>query len=235
MFFIKILNKKIEIIPNISQLSKDFILKTMCRDVNIRLSANEALQHEWITSVVKVNNTLVAVEFLENIKGFIVGHGVKRIVYNYILSRKMYNDRNIQLMKLFELIDTDNSGDLDENELFHHYGKFFPGTDNEEMTEIRNIIKNSDINNSGKIEYSEFLIIADRINQKSVVSSIREIFDYFDLDKSNYIEASDLKLILNDDKFTMTEFEKIIEEFDINGDKKLSFNEFFTMLTQNFH
>ena len=103
------------------------------------------------------------------------------------------------------------------------------------MTEIRNIIKNSDINNSGKIEYSEFLIIADRINQKSVVSSIREIFDYFDLDKSNYIEASDLKLILNDDKFTMTEFEKIIEEFDINGDKKLSFNEFFTMLTQNFH
>ena len=31
----------------------------------------------------------------------------------------MYNHRNINLLKLFELIDTDNSGAIDENELFH--------------------------------------------------------------------------------------------------------------------
>ena len=91
----------------------------MCRDVCKRLSASEALQHKWITSEVVTSKSVVAVEFLENMKNIIVGHGVKRMVYNYILSRKMYNHRNINLLKLFELIDTDNSGAIDENELFH--------------------------------------------------------------------------------------------------------------------
>ena len=113
------MNSKIEFCPNLSELSKDFLTKTMCRDVCKRLSASEALQHKWITSEVVTSKSVVAVEFLENMKNIIVGHGVKRMVYNYILSRKMYNHRNINLLKLFELIDTDNSGAIDENELFH--------------------------------------------------------------------------------------------------------------------
>ena len=100
------------------------------------------------------------------------------------------------------------------------------------MEQIRNIIKNVDINNSGKIEYSEFLIFANQINRSSIVSTIKEIFDFFDQDKSNYIEASDLKLLLNEDTFSLSVFEKMIDEFDINGDKKLSFEEFFAMLTE---
>ena len=226
---------KIDFTQQHSPLVRDYINKTMCRDVKNRLSACQALNHNWILSEGSQSETpsLEAFEFLDNMKEFVIGSGMKKIVYSYIMTRKLYNDNNVHLMKLFEKIDTDHTGAIDEKGLFEHYGKFFPGTYEEEMEQIRKLIKNSDINGSGKIEYSEFLIIANQLHKDSLRSSIREIFDFFDRDKSDYIDVKDLKLIFNEDKLSAHIFEKMIEKIDKNGDKKISFEEFLTMLSQH--
>jgi Ca2+-binding EF-hand superfamily protein len=220
--------------PQHSSPAREFINKTMCRDIKNRLSSSQALKHSWIlNNENKVEKDhLIAFEFLDSIKDFMVGNGIKKMVYSYIQTRKLYSDRNFQLIKLFELIDTDHSGAIDEVELFNHYGKFFPGTPEQEMNQIRKIIKNADINGSGKIEYSEFLIIANLLHKESLRLSIKEIFDFFDQDKSNFIEAKDLKLMFNEDKYSVKIYEKMIEVFDRNGDKKISFEEFLEMLTK---
>ena len=227
------MNKNYEFKPQHSQNARDFISKLMCRDIKTRPSAREALNDKWATSEEIKMNEFVAVEFLENVKSFAIGDGLKKMAYTYILSKRLYDDKNNQLLKLFEMIDTDHSGTIDEKELFDHYGKFFPGTHDEEMNQIRALIKNIDMNDSGQIEYSEFLLAADKFN-KINSDNIKEIFEFFKHDNSNFIEIKDLKEMFDVNHIPAKNYEKMIDAFDKNGDKKISFSEFKEMLTLHY-
>ena len=62
---------------------------------------------------------------------------------------------------------------------------------------------------------------------------MEEVFNYFDVDKDNFIDANDLKKTFGE-KMTNAKYQAMIDEFDLNGDKKLSLEEFIEMLTKYY-
>ena len=107
-----------------------------------------------------------------------------------------------RLNKVFKQIDINHDGllTLDElqegiNSSFHlilkGYNKVFGLS--LEMSEIERIFKSIDTDNSGTIEYSEF--VAASIDRKKMLSKKRleRVFQMFDKDGSGMISANELK------------------------------------------
>ena len=84
----------------------------------------------------------------------------------------------------------------------------------------------------GKIDYSEFLIAS--MNQKKNIKKEKLIqaFKYFDIDDSGYIDSADLKnALLRCGKKIVNEeeIEKIIDEVNIDNQKKISLETFMKL------
>ena len=193
------------------------------------------MDDDWLRSELNENvNEEVFVKSLENMIEFLNTNNLRKTIFSYILSRKIYDDDNIELMKLFEKTDKDKNGYIDENELFEQYGKYFPGTVEQEWEMIKTLMKSVDLNKSGKMSYSEFLIVSNKINKSMNMERMKEIFNFFDFNHNNYIEAEDLKRVFGDTSLQIVKYQVMIQEFDKNGDKKLSFQEFIDMITKYF-
>ena len=204
----------------------------LCKSSTVRLSAKEALNHSWFSSENNKNiDPDIILESLENMSNFLQGNNLRKTVLSYILTRKMYEDRNDELTKLFQSIDKDRNGFIDEAEFFECYGNYFPGTPEEQMSQIRQVIESVDINHTKKIDYTEFLIMSNKLDRSLSKKKMEEVFGYFDVDKDNFIDANDLKNTFGE-KMTNARYQAMIDEFDKNGDRKISLEEFIEMLTK---
>jgi len=94
--------------------------------------------------------------------------------------------------------------------------------------DVEQILKNVDIDNSGRIDYNEF--IAATINNEKLINEqkLKTSFDFFDHDKSGQITTEELKAILKLSSFE--EAENIIAEVDANKDGEICFEEFKSMM-----
>ncbi len=231
----KILHDDIEFLPQHTKESQNFMKRLLNRDVSLRPNSKKAIDEPWLVTESKEQiGEQQYVKSLENMIDFINTNALKRTVFSYILARKIYEDDNIELMKIFEEADKDKNGYIDEKELFDFYGKYFPGTVEEEWKQIKTLMKSIDINNSGMISYGEFLIVSNKIHKNINIVKMKEIFDFFDTNHDNFIDPEDLKKIFNDSSSQLTKYQNMIEEYDKNSDKKLSFQEFVEMITKYF-
>jgi calcium-dependent protein kinase len=89
-----------------------------------------------------------------------------------------------------------------------------------------------DTNNSGEIEYTEFISATIEKNIYLNENKLKEAFKYFDLDGNGKINREEIIKILKVTK-SSKELNKIMEENDINKDGELDFNEFLKMI-KNF-
>lgn len=198
----------------------------------MRISAKEAINDPWFTS--ENHNSVdqdIAIQALENMNNFLLGNNLRKTVMSYILARKIYEDKNDELTKLFQSIDKDKNGYIEQEEFFEFYAKYFPGTSEDVMDQLKDLVESIDINNSKKIDYTEFLIVSNKLDQTLSRKKMEEVFNIFDVDRDNFIDANDLKMTLGE-KLTSSKYQKMIDDFDKNGDKKLSLDEFIEMLTK---
>jgi Ca2+-binding EF-hand superfamily protein len=105
--------------------------------------------------------------------------------------------------------------------------------------EVAIIMDKLDMNANGDIDYSELNIANISIDKMLHEDKLREAFDLFDKDHDGSITSEELRLVLgpkdangkliigNDD---MDEWERVIEEVDLNGDGEIQFNEFTLMM-----
>lgn len=92
------------------------------------------------------------------------------------------------------------------------------------------MFKEIDVDGSGTIEYSEFLMAT--MNESALISSekLRAAFKMFDKDGSGTISKDEIKEALGglDEKIV----DDIIKEVDQNGDGEISFEEFEKMMSK---
>lgn len=90
-------------------------------------------------------------------------------------------------MKCFKDIDKDNDGVIEKDELLEvmksHKGENFP------IDELERIIELVDTNESGHIDFTEFLVAASNEEQLLCRERLENAFSYFDTDNSGYITA----------------------------------------------
>ena len=150
---------------------------------------------------------------------------------SYIIARKLYNENDQKLRKIFEALDSDHNGFIDKKELMGQYKLYFPGTTKKQLKIINRFLETADVDGNGKIDYAEFLTSMNLGNKDISLKTLREVFDYYDHDKNGAIEAKDIKEIFEDTGLSDKEIHDLIDEIDLNEDRSLSFDEFYKLIT----
>eukprot|EP00485_Elphidium_margaritaceum_P001745 CAMPEP_0202694468 /NCGR_PEP_ID=MMETSP1385-20130828/8324_1 /ASSEMBLY_ACC=CAM_ASM_000861 /TAXON_ID=933848 /ORGANISM="Elphidium margaritaceum" /LENGTH=732 /DNA_ID=CAMNT_0049350321 /DNA_START=25 /DNA_END=2223 /DNA_ORIENTATION=- len=106
-------NKKL-CFPEKAKLSvscKDFISKLLCDDPSIRLSASEAMEHEWISGGASVHD--LSSEVMESLRGYNYNNKLQGILVNAVLTemeteeQEILNEGLMNLNRQTSLMDTD--------------------------------------------------------------------------------------------------------------------------------
>lgn len=101
----------------------------------------------------------------------------KAVVLTYIASQLYSNRDKKELQRIFQEIDTDNDGVIEREELLSAYQQHY---DQHLSIDVSNILKLVDINGSGKIDYTEFLVAASSEEKLVNAARLDDAFAFFD-------------------------------------------------------
>lgn len=97
-------------------------------------------------------------------------------------------------------------------------------------------MKQLDYDDNGMINYHEFIQATFPVEKYLTPEKMNAIFAKFDVDASGEITVNNLKDAFTKlgHEITDQEIEEIFREHDVNGDMKITKDEFITMIKQNF-
>ena len=188
----------------ISDDAKDLIKHMIC-EADKRYNADNVLNHPWVEKCAPNSKESLTHFNVNSLKNYRNLYKLTKYALGFIASRIGEGDIG-QLRTVFEEMDTNKDGTLTINEI---------------------IINSLDTDKSQKIEYNEF--IAACMEQKAYLrdENLLEAFMMLDFDGSGQISKSDIKNALNGE-FDNETLEKLIQEFDLNGDGEIDYKEFMT-------
>ena len=196
--FDKILNSEVKFdLPlwnNVSNNAKNFVKLCLEKNRTKRPSAIKALDHPWFTNVLNATHRLqnLKPDILINIKNFNIKQKFKQMIIKHLLT-SMNNEEIKVYKKAFFAIDFFHNGCIEEPEL----KKAFE-LKNIEITdeEIKHLFKILDQTLKGALDYSEFLMAGVDRAQLLTKEKLNKAFNYFDINKSGFIENEDLNKCL---------------------------------------
>ena len=147
----------------------------------------------------------------------------------FIASQLVSKEETKDLEMVFKQMDKNGDGVLTKEEVMEGYEEVFGIQLNED--EIDRIFKNIDLDGSGALDYTEWVIgtLNDQVmlnNQK-----LKQAFEMFDKDKSGTISADEIKQMLGFSSALEHKLvQDIISEVDENGDGEIQFEEFIQMM-----
>jgi len=220
----------------VSGPAKDLITKMLTYDPASRITAEDALNHHWITmnetdSPVKSEIQLTA---LKNIKEFNAKSRLQKAAMMFMVTQLMSKPERDELGKVFLSMDKNGDGKLTRAELIAGYTKQY-GDESIAIKEVDELLAAIDLDKDGEVNYSEFLLAAANKKKLLTMNNVKEAFNEFDIDKSGFIQANELKSILGlGKKLDEKIWKEIISEVDTNGDGQISYQEFETMMNKYF-
>merc|ERR1711935_309144 len=213
----------------ISKQAKDLIKRMLCYEPGKRISVAECVQHEWFKIKMAPLTSVNSGKVLNNLKNFRSDYKFQKAVLLYIISFFDLKEEKDELLKTFKALDLDHDGQLTHDELMIGYSKLMG--EEEAKKEVDRIFKTIDVNGTGAIDFTEFLLAT--VNHKKLLSQERltQVFKMFDTDGSGTISRDEVKEFFSmsqegNESFVM----ELIEEVDKNGDGEISFNEFKDMM-----
>ena len=228
--------------PLLSSQAKDLIVKLLQYDPKKRLSAEQALEHQWFKTAEfkkkdKVNTIApeLAKELIENMTKYKSDNILKCAVIAYLVHHITNTEECLEASKLFIKIDLNSDGKIEKHELVQGFEKYWNISKKEAKEKVDLIFANIDTDFNGFIEYEEFVRAA--VNSSLFMSQnyLKFAFNYFDRDASGDITFEEIKKRFiqnakNSNSKVDKELKKIFDSIDINGDGSISFGEFCKMM-----
>jgi calcium-dependent protein kinase len=228
--------------PLLSSQAKDLIVKLLQYDPKKRLSAEQALEHQWFKTAEfkkkdKVNTIApeLAKELIENMTKYKSDNILKCAVIAYLVHHITNTEECLEASKLFIKIDLNSDGKIEKHELVQGFEKYWNISKKEAKEKVDLIFANIDTDFNGFIEYEEFVRAA--VNSSIFMSQnyLKFAFNYFDRDASGDITFEEIKKRFiqnakNSNSKVDKELKQIFESIDINGDGSISFGEFCKMM-----
>ena len=218
----------------ISNSALDLIQKLLNKDVEKRISAQEALNHPWFKeqqSRELYNEILdqnIVQKLLNNLKKYKKNSILQETALAYLVHNFPQMKDVINACKLFNQIDLNGDGKITEHELYKGLCTKIKSDTLEE--DVRNIYQKLDMDDDGYIEYEEFVRAAVSKEKFMGDNVLKFAFRFFDKDNSGKIDFDEIEKVfkksVTDKDHVEEALNKIIYEADLNRDGKISFEEF---------
>lgn len=211
-----------------SENSKSFIRMLLTYNPEERPSAEQALQHPWLQELatLQVDETM-AVKALDNLGKFRSDVTLKQATFSFIASQLMSKSERDDLAKVFKSFDANGDGKLSMEEVkdgyLNHYGRVMSDEEVEQM------FQSVDTDNSGFIDYTEFVVAATNSSALNSQEKLHAAFRMFDKDGSGIISAEEIREVLcfgGTNSLSAEAVDGIIKQVDENGDGEIQFEEF---------
>jgi calcium-dependent protein kinase len=223
---------------DVSDEAKKLVSKLLTKDPRKRLSAADALKDPWIIKNAKIKKDTDKIQLpkisAESLQRFSSKQKLQQASIAFLVHQMSSNDMVKNLRNIFKELDESGDGRLSLEELKRGYKKYF--SDSLSEAEFENLVVTLDQDNSGFIEYEEFLRAT--VNTESILTerNLKMAFDFFDKDGSGKLSADEIKAVLgvlNNDNQGMEMVHKMIEEVDTNGDGEVCYEEFKCLMIKN--
>jgi calcium-dependent protein kinase len=215
----------------ISNEAKDLLMNLLCRDVEKRISTQEALEHKWfnIFSEEDKNINKIDINILkkisENHKKYNYEMKFQQACISYIIHNMVKNDEIKDFRKIFKQIDTNSDGKLTKEELIKGFSLIF--TEEESEKYINNIFEHLDKDKNNFIEFEEFLASFMDKDKLLKEDNLMEAFMHFDKDGNGKITLDGIKLTMTGNCDVKDEvWEEMVSKIDLNSDGQISYSEF---------
>ena len=223
--------------PTFDKISKsaiDLIQKLLNKDIEKRISAQEALNHPWFKEQKsrelynEILDQKILQKLLDNLKKYKKTSIIQETALAYLVHNFPQMKDVINACKLFNQIDINGDGKITENELYKGLcSKIKSDTLDED---IKNIFQKLDMDDDGYIEYEEFVRAAVSKEKFMGDNVLKFAFRFFDKDNSGKIDFEEIEKVfkksVTDKNHVDEALNKIIREVDLNKDGKISFEEF---------
>ena len=204
----------------ISSEAKEFVNETIEVDPKVRLNAEQALQHKWLSKEFPLSDRAPSANIMDTVHDNIVNYGAvsefKKMAL-MVLAHKSTRDEIIELRKAFDAFDTANNGTISLDEFKAAMKK---SNNNHSDEDTENLFRSLDVGADGEIYYLEFLAATLEAHGRITEERLAEAFDRIDCDDSGMISKQNLRDLLgknySDEKISQMLSEMECKEEGIN-------------------
>ena len=228
-----VFNKKY--FSNVSDKAKDLISKCLIYNKNKRITAEEALKHEFFADDINPNNIFEDVIDSKHVLNSLKNYSNHSKIYQTVLAFLSHNyadkEEINRLKKIFYKIDLNLDGKLTKDELFVAFKEAGMEMKNSQLNKV---IESIDFDGNGSIEYEEFIRVTLPKERLFTESNLKIAFDMFDLDKSGTISFNEFKEILGIKKIRDQKvYKELLEEIPIKENEEMTFEQFKKLFLDN--
>ncbi|XP_042373132.1 calcium-dependent protein kinase 18-like isoform X1 [Zingiber officinale] len=215
--------------PNISDSAKDFVKKLLVKDPRTRLTAAQALSHQWVREGGNALEIPLDISVLSSMRQFVKYSRFKQFALK-ALGSTLNEVELADLKDQFQAIDVDKNGAISLEEMRRALAKDLPWKLKDAC--VMEILNAMDTNTDGCIDFEEFVAAALHVHQLVEHDSEKwrllsqAAFEKFDMDRDGYITPEELRMHTG----LKGSINPLLDEVDIDKDGKISLDEFRKLL-----
>ena len=230
----KILHSKLVFPKNdfkhISENAIKFIKKLLEYNPDRRLSAEEAIENNWLKDMIKLTQNEINLneDIIGNLSKFKSIVTLQKATLAFLANQISINQEIKKLKDEFDKIDENKDGEISKEELIKCLETIYPTP--EAVKKTNEIFAEIDFNNDNSISFSEFLTVNMKKEKLLNEDMLIKAFKLFDLDGNGYITIHELKETMPLQITNNQQWIDLVKEVDQNGDCQISFSEFKEMM-----